>query len=113
MRRRKAISSSSAASAKTKQNEAIAAMVGSKSPRRLDHICTGTGRMRAVLTNSETMSSSKETTMAKSGPGRGPKRGGRVLQPRIERAKRGTHGGDHVGGYEDNVADDKAGERAV
>ena len=65
-RRRSARSASSTSSASRKQTEAIAAMVGSKSPSRFDHICTATGRTRAELTNSETISSSKVRIIATS-----------------------------------------------
>ena len=42
----------------------MAAIVGSKSPSRFDHICTATGRTRAELTNSETISSSNDRIIA-------------------------------------------------
>src|SRR5262249_30895028 len=57
---RSARSATRTRSAKRKQTVAMAAIVGSKSPSRFDHICTATGRTRAELTNRETISSSND-----------------------------------------------------
>src|SRR5260370_22421874 len=70
----------------------MAAIVGSKSPIRFDHICTATGRTRAELTNSETISSSKDRIIATSSEDSTAGRtSGRVMRRNV------AHGGDAQG----------------